>query len=110
MNRAQVHLISRLSAVLLMLVTSISALGNPSTTQAAEMVYAGQATMRVRQSDVYGRPLGWRNFTTNIELTFSAPRQARGLRETSPFALSIQSTPLTNQPGEFSIWSSMVFD
>jgi hypothetical protein len=72
--------------------------------------YSGQATMSVQLVNAYGQSLGWYQYSTTIEIIFGTPQIASGgTQESNPFYLLIQSTPLINNPGEFSIYSSIVY-
>jgi hypothetical protein len=98
-------------AVVLALVASAALITAPRSTFAAqqEITYVGRMTTQVALTDVYGRSAGTQTYQTNVAIIFGYPRQA-GLRETNPFSIVIQSTPLVNNPGELSLYSSMVFD
>lgn len=104
-----------IALVLLSLVVAGAAAQQPAPTspQDSETIatYSGQATMNVELVDVYGQSLGWHQYTTNIDIFFGTPQTAgMTMQETNPFHLLIQSTPLNNDPGEFSIYSSLVYD
>lgn len=66
----------------------------------------GIATMNVGLVNVYGQSQGFQTYQTNVAVIFNDPLDGR---ETNPFHLSIQSEPLINNPGEFSISSALSF-
>lgn len=86
---------------------SVCLLGIPQPLAAQSPVEVhGIATMNVGLVNVYGQSQGTRTYQTNVSLIFDKPLDDR---ETNPFHLTIQSTPLVNNPGEFSIYSAMSF-
>ena len=100
-----------LMVIALMVVAMASLMVAPVSAKAAaqQIAYAGQLTMQVSLTDAYGQPAGTQTYQSNVTITFEAPRQA-GMTETNPFSIVIQSSPLVNNPGEISLYSSMAFE
>ena len=80
----------------------------PQATHAAtnQVVFNGQMAVTAQLVDVYGQPAGVQTYRTNVQVVASAPQPG----ETNPFNLTIQSTPLVNNPGELSFYSSLPFE
>ncbi len=79
----------------------------PKSADAATLArYYGTMTTTVRLVNVYGQYAGTYAFRTNVVIYVETPLVYRGLRETNPFNLAIQSYPLRNAYGEASIYSA----
>lgn len=93
-----------------LLVIAASLLLTGSTPAAAapqRLRLTGVMTMTVQIPNVYLSATRVEQFTTNVEVLVSAPQQVGSHQEQNPFSLVIQSTPLVNNPGEASLWSSL---
>lgn len=94
--------------VALLFVTG-SLLLTASTTTAAPQSWRWQGvmTMTIEIPNIYLSATRVERYTTNVEILVAAPQQVGAHKEQNPFNLVIQSTPLINNPGEASIWSSL---
>lgn len=91
----------------LALTVSVGLLGAPHSAAAQTPVKLyGVATMNVELVNVYGQSQGVMTYQTNVAVVLNEPLKGR---ETNPFSLTIQSEPLVNNPGEFSIYSALSF-
>jgi hypothetical protein len=100
-------LVARAVLVAMVLAIGLGA-GTREAAAAGTLTYRGTATVRAELFDVYGRSRGVASYRTPVVVLVAAPRRApNGIGETNPFALVVQSEPMVNQPGEFSLWSSL---
>lgn len=98
-----------LQLLVALLVVAGSLLVTASTTTAAPQSWRwrGVMTMAIEIPNIYLSATRVERYTTNVEILVAPPKQVGAHTEQNPFNLVIQSTPLINNPGEASIWSSL---
>lgn len=94
---------------LIILISTLLAVAQPKPASAApnSWRFTGVMTTTVQVPNVYLTSSQVKQFQTNVEVLINYPQQVGAYTEQNPFSLVIQSTPMVNNYGEASIWSSL---